>query len=60
MEWIPWDVGRDGVVVRVGLGYEGKGKGEMKKHAFRPGKHIRLLFQGHSPGGATGVCRMSE
>jgi len=56
MEKVPWDVGRDGVVVRGLVGRcEGKGKGR-RKNVFG-GVYavycIRSLIRGHSPGGAT-------
>jgi len=35
LEKVPWDMGRNGVVVGAGYGVEGKGKGRDAKHAFR-------------------------
>jgi len=34
MEKVRWDVNRDGVIARVGLGYEVNGKRRRKRHAF--------------------------
>jgi len=53
MENIPWDVGWDGVVVGVGWGIMVRERGNEKNMLFGSASGIRLLFQIHSPGGAT-------
>jgi len=51
MEKLPWDVVGNEVVVGVCWGVRGRKRRTRKKRAF--GEVDTVLFQGHSPGGAT-------
>jgi len=41
---VPWDVGPEWVLVDVGFGCEGEGKGETQKHVFRrAARHTHII-----------------